>query len=91
MSKLAEKLATVAEAAKPVKRGPDNKCFPIYGAGDLEDWEAIARLRSQGHTWRDTQRIVDSELGITTPLVNDKFRYHWGRKCFCWPEELRLR
>lgn len=99
MSKLAQKIATVRPADLPPRqtwrRGPVNQCYRLYGAGDLEDWEAIEVLR-QGSLearplqWREVQREVDKGLGITRPLQIDKFRYHWKRKCYCWPEDLRL-
>lgn len=89
MSKLATKLAD-APAPPQVRRGPANQCLPLYGEGDIEDWEAVEALKSQGHDWRSVQAIVDQAAGVTKPLHLDKFRYHWRRKCFCWPTEIRL-
>ena len=89
MSALAQKLAD-APTPGTVRRGPANQCLPLYGAGDLEDWEAVENLRQQGHDWRSVQTIVDQQLDIDKPLVLDKFRYHWRRKCFCWAEGDRL-
>jgi hypothetical protein len=95
VSKLASKIAaTPGPAAKPVKRGPDNRCFPLYGAGDLEDWEALEEYRANTpgkpqRTWREVQAYIDGLAGIETPLPLEKFRYHWRRMCFCWPEDLR--
>lgn len=89
MSQLAQKLAT-APAPDTIRRGPANQCYPLYGAGDLEDWDAIETLRKQGHDWRSVQALVDTQLGVDKPLVLDKFRYHWRRKCFCWVEGDRL-
>lgn len=89
MSKLASKIQTTpAPDAKPVKRGPDNCCFPLYGAGDLEDAQAVDALRV-GRTWRQVQEHVDKLVGIERHLPLDKFRYHWRRMCYCWPEDLR--
>lgn len=95
MSKLAKKIAASAPPkAIPAQRGPANACYPIYGAGDLEDWEALEVLRKQGPRvleWREVQIHVDQLAGITKPLPLAKFKYHWRRMCYCWPEELRLR
>jgi hypothetical protein len=90
MSKLATQLQAVTDIPSRAKRGPNNACFPRYGAGDLDDWNEIERLRNEGFEWRDVQRTVDEKLGITEPIAPDKFRYHWRRKCYCWPQDLRL-
>jgi hypothetical protein len=71
-----------------VRRGPANACFPLYGAGDLEDWEAVEALCAD-RTWREVQQHVDGLAEVTKPLPLEKFRYHWRRRCFCWPEDLR--
>ena len=89
MSKLAHKIAaTPPPAANPVKRGPANACFPLYGAGDMEDWEVVEALR-EGRTWRQVQDHVDKIAGVSQRLPLEKFRYHWRRFCYCWPEDLR--
>ena len=89
MSKLASKIAqTAPPEATPVKRGPANACFPLYGAGDLEDWNEVERLRI-GRTWRQVQEHIDPIAGVEKPLPLEKFRYHWRRMCFCWPADLR--
>lgn len=89
MSKLASKIAAnPAPPLSPVKRGPANACFPLYGAGDHEDWQAVDALR-EGRTWREVQEHVDQLAGVTTPLPLEKFKYHWRRRCFCWPVDLR--
>jgi hypothetical protein len=91
MSALATKLANVApEAVTGTRKGPEGACHGKYPA-DLDDWTEVHRLRAHPSTWRDAQRIVDDALGITDPIANDKFRYHWNRKCWCWPAELRQR
>lgn len=88
MSKLAQQIAELPAAPAP-RRGPANACFPLYGHGDLEDWEAIEARRSSGTEWRQVQHDVDQFLGIETPIPLEKFRYHWRRRCYCWPEDLR--
>ena len=79
---------------KPVERvrkGPSGVCHGVYPpATDLDDWAEVERLRKAPSNWREAQVVVDGMLGITEPIPNDKFRYHWRRKCFCWPDDLRL-
>ena len=96
MSKLASKIASSpAPPAVPVKRGPDNCCFPLYGTGDLEDFEAVEALRiairgeRPALSWREVQEHIDRIAGVTQPLPLEKFRYHWRRFCSCWPVDLR--
>lgn len=90
MSKLASKIqAAPAPVVKPVKRGPENACFPLYGTGDLEDWEAVEALRGD-RTWREVQDHIDQLAGVEKRIPLEKFRYHWRRRCYCWPEDLRL-
>jgi hypothetical protein len=88
VSQLAQKIASLAPPASTVRRGPPNTCFPLYGVGDLDDWEAVETLRV-GRTWREVQAHVDELAGVANPLTLEKFRYHWRRRCFCWPEDLR--
>ncbi|MCD4535655.1 hypothetical protein LRP67_16300 [Nocardioides sp. cx-169] len=88
MSALAQKIATTPLPSERVRRGPANACFPLYGAGDLEDLGEIERLR-ESLTWREVQSHIDGLLDIAKPLPLEKFRYHWRRRCFCWPEDLR--
>ena len=88
MSALAKKIQKTPAPASSTRRGPANACYPLYGPGDLEDWEAIESLR-ENHTWREVQEHVDKLAGIETSLPLEKFRYHWRRRCFCWPEDLR--
>ncbi len=94
MSKFAEKLAAAAPSTKRItQHGPTAKCRPLYGDGDLEDWEAITEFRHRNNeSWRTAQDKWDSILGIDVDkqLTNDKFRYHWSRRCYCWPDSLRL-
>ena len=89
MSALAKKIAELPLSITTPRRGPANTCFPIYGHGDLEDWEQIETLRANGYEWRSVQSHVDNILGVERPLALAKFRYHWRRRCFCWPEDLR--
>lgn len=90
MSKLAQKIAKSPTTFAVTRRGPANKCFPLYGAGDLEDWEAVEALRNNsGLDWRTVQTHIDSLAGVERPLPLDVFRRHWRRRCFCWPEDLR--
>lgn len=89
MSKLAKQIATSPiPTAEPFRRGPENACFPLYGAGDLDDWQAVESLRP-GREWRQVQAHVDDLAGIEKSLPLEKFKYHWRRKCYCWPEDLR--
>lgn len=88
MSKLATKIASTPVEATGVRRGPANSCFPVYGQGDIEDAEAVDALRNT-LTWREVQAHVDSLLSVERPIAFEKFRYHWRRRCYCWPEGLR--
>ncbi len=89
MSDLAKSLAAITPAASErLRMGPTGACQGVYPA-DLEDWGEVERIR-KSETWRGTQRIVDAQLGIAGRVPNDKFRYHWRRKCWCWPDDLRL-
>lgn len=91
MSKLAQKIATTPAPPRSSthRPGPANACHPLYGDGDIEDWQAVEALRS-GRTWREVQTHVDEIAGVDRPLPLEKFRRHWRRRCFCWPEDLRL-
>jgi hypothetical protein len=91
VSKLSQKIAPdpkVVARRRSGAPGPRNKCWPLYGAGDLEDWEAVDALR-ETLDWREVQTQVDGLLGITTPIPKDRFRRHWMRGCDCWPQELK--
>jgi hypothetical protein len=90
VSKLAKKIAASETVKVPIRRGPLNVCLPVYGPGDLEDWQAVENVRAQGHDWRSVQAHVDRLAGVEKPLPLEKFRRHWRRRCFCWPEDLRL-
>ena len=90
MSNLAKKLATAPPSGQRVRRGPGNQCAGIYSP-DLEDAQAIAEFRSRpGESWRTAQNMFDELAAVTVTIANDKFRYHWARKCWCWPDDLRL-
>jgi hypothetical protein len=82
VSKLAASLADV-NVAKP-KTTPKTPCFPIYGYGDQEDYEAIHRLRENGAEWVQVQVIVDEALNVSEPIENRKFIRHWRAQCSCW-------
>lgn len=74
---------------KPTRRGPKPTC-DIYGEGTLDDWRRVENTRTmRGSSWTIAQRKVDALLGITEPIPNNFFQYHWKRKCSCWPAELR--
>lgn len=89
--KLADQLGQVDTSDfQPALRGPRNACYPLYGAGDMDDWQAVENLRQQT-SWQHAQRVVDELLGITEPIDNAAFRYHWRRGCSCWPRETRRR
>lgn len=89
MSKLAQQIAELPPPSSLPRRGPANACFPLYGDGDLEDWEQIEALRANGYEWRQVQSQVDGLLKIERPLDLERFKYHWRRRCFCWPVDLR--
>jgi hypothetical protein len=90
MSKLADKLAASPPSEERVRRGPSNRCSQIYDA-DLEDANAIDEFRKRPtESWSTAQTRFDKLLGVTQKIPNDKFRYHWRRRCWCWPDDLRL-
>ena len=76
--------------ADPVRKGPAGECHGKYPGCDLEDWQEVERLRAHPSNWREAQRVVDRAFNVAEPIPNDKFRYHWRRKCFCWPQGQRL-
>ena len=84
MSSLAERLAEV-EVKKP-RKTPRNECYPIYGYGDQQDWEALERLRDAGAEWAQIHEEVDSALGIENRISQYKFTRHWKRECACWSD-----
>lgn len=92
MSAVAKKLATAPPSGQRIRRGPTNLCEPIYEP-DLEDANAIDEFRKRpGESWPTAQAMYDDLLGVekSKRIINDKFRYHWRRRCFCWPDDLRL-
>lgn len=84
MSALAGKLAT-AKIQKKVKT-PTTPCFPVYGWGDQEDYEAVERLRTSGAEWKQVQQIVDAYVENDSTLELNKFIRHWRKACSCWQE-----
>lgn len=90
MSKLAGKLATAQSSGTRVRFGPPNMCEGIYEP-DLEDALAIEEFRKRPReSWATAQAMFDNLAGTTRKIPNDKFRYHWRRRCFCWPDDLRI-
>jgi len=91
MSAVAKRLSkTRPDLASVTRRGPSGACQGKYPGCDLEDWAEVERLRASPSNWREAQRLVDEAFGVTDPIPNDKFRYHWRRKCWCWPVGQRL-
>ena len=89
MSGIASKLTATPQRSERIRRGPSNVCGPIY-APDLDDAAAIEEFRTRpGESWATAQAQYDQLAGVTKAITNDKFRYHWRRRCFCWPDELR--
>ena len=82
MGKLAKKLDSIEFVQKD--KEPRSPCYPLYGYGDLEDLQAVQRLRDAGAEWRSVQEIVDESLEITTPIPQHKFIRHWRGNCSCW-------
>lgn len=90
MSKIASKLTTAPPSGQRVRRGPTNVCGGIYEP-DLEDAQAIQEFRSRpNESWSTAQAMFDQLAGVAQKIPNDKFRYHWRRRCWCWPDDLRL-
>ena len=89
MSKVADQMAAAPPSGDRVRRGPANVCGGIYDS-DPEDAQAIEDFRRrQGESWATAQAMFDQLAGVTRKIPNDKFRYHWRRKCWCWPDDLR--
>ena len=90
MTAAAKKLATAPPSGQRVRRGPVNQCEGVY-LPDLEDAEAIQKFRQQStESWATAQTMYDKLIAAKVRIPNDKFRYHWRRRCFCWPDDLRL-
>lgn len=90
MSKLAGKLTAAESSGQRVRFGPPNVCSGVYDA-DLEDAQAIDEFRRRpNESWATAQAMFDQLAGVTANIRNDKFRYHWRRKCWCWPDDQRL-
>jgi len=90
MSAIAKKLTEARPDPVRHKPGPANKCHRIYKP-DPEDAQAIHEFRTRdGQSWATAQRMYDELAGVTVQIPNDKFRYHWKRRCFCWPDDLRI-
>ncbi len=90
MSKIAQELVSSDSSGNRVRRGPANVCSDIYEP-DLEDAQAIQEFRHRPQeSWSTAQAMFDQLAGVTRKIPNDKFRYHWRRRCWCWPDDLRL-
>ena len=90
MSKVAGKLATAPPSGSRVKRGPSSSCYGLYEA-DLEDARAIEEFRQRpGESWATAHVMCDQLAGIVRKIPTDKFRYHWRRRCWCWPDDQRV-
>lgn len=90
MSTLASKLAAAPPSGERIRRGPANVCHGVYEP-DLEDAQAIQEFRSRpNESWATAQAMFDDLAGVKRKIPNDKFRYHWRRRCFCWPDDQRL-
>ena len=91
MSKVAGKLSAAPPTQKwAIKRGPTSVCHGVYEP-DLEDADAIQEFRLRhGESWATAQVMFDDLAGVQRKIPNDKFRYHWRRRCYCWPDDLRL-
>lgn len=83
MSKLAASLAEV-QISKPAPT-PRASCFPLYGGCDVEDVEAVQRLRNDQIPWSEIQKIVDDLLNIAEGkrINNRRFSRHWKSECSC--------
>lgn len=79
---VASKLAA-APPLKVTRKGPPPAC-EVYGPGDQAVVDVIDDRRRSGETWQAIQRILDGILGIEKPIHNDKFRYHFTKKCGHW-------
>lgn len=85
---LAERLAEAAREYRDL-RGPAPACQAIYGEhANEENWQAVESLRTKS-SWKFAQAKVDEMLGVDHPLPLEKFRYHWRRRCSCWPQDMR--
>lgn len=90
MSSVAKKLAEAPSVPVRIKRGPNNQCRGVYEP-DLEDAQAIDEFRHRpGQSWATAQTRFDELLKPSRHIPNDKFRYHWKRACFCWPDDQRV-
>lgn len=86
---LAEQLAAAGVDGYRGKQGPAPACAALYAQSTSEDdWTAVDNLRLQT-SWKFAQVKVDEMLGVEQPIPLEKFRYHWRRRCSCWPEDLR--
>jgi hypothetical protein len=81
---IASKLAA-APTMKVARKGPPPAC-EIYGPGDDSVVQVIEQRRANGETWLVIQRILDEILDVPKAIHNDKFRYHFTKKCGHWDE-----
>lgn len=68
-----------------IRKGPPPRC-EIYGPGDPELYVLLHAKRHGEPTqsWSQVQVTLDGVLGITKPIHEDQFRYHWTGKCAHW-------
>lgn len=82
MSKLATELPKTSVIS--AGHGPVGACWRTYQDCDLEDLEAVQKLKNSGATWKQIQAEVDNILGITEPVSYRQFIYHFSQSCKCW-------
>lgn len=82
MDDIASKLAA-APTIRLTRKGPPPAC-EVYGPGDTAVVDVIDERRLNGETWVAIQHLLDGILGISKPIHNDKFRYHFTKKCGHW-------
>ena len=86
---LAERLAALDTSDFTAVPGPVPACQRVYAEhSDEETWAAVHDLVSRT-SWKFAHERIDSLLEVTERIGMEKFRYHWRRRCSCWPPELR--
>lgn len=86
MSKLATELPKVEFGTGP-RKGPRGACFGVYKDCDVEDLNAVQKLREDGLSWEQIQEQVDRILGVGEAIEKKKFVYHWRQLCTCWRDK----